>query len=77
MALAAYLRTRGHAHKRLEKQGRSCRWVYLESSSLREELDDYYADEAYVEPREFMRKVGLVREELYAFMGVEAKRISA
>lgn len=44
---------------------------------MRQKLDDYYADEAYVEPREFMRKVGLVREELYAFLGVEAKRINA
>ena len=77
LALVTFLRCRGYNHAEMVKDGRTCHWVFPVNGSLLELVDEYFADEAYVEPRDFMRKVALVRKEMYAFLGVQAHRVSS
>jgi hypothetical protein len=76
MAMVTYLLIRGYQHHHLERIEGGCHWVYEERDpSMQRSVEEYRQDEAWVEPREFTRKLALVRREMYTFLGQTPKRI--
>lgn len=75
MALVTVFKVRGIEPDHLERSDNGCKWVFVRDESAQDLLDEYNADEAYVEPREFARKMGLVRSEMYRFLGREPRRV--
>lgn len=75
MTLATLLKMKGIEPDRMIRSGKGCQWAYARCDALDNILDEYNADEAYVEPREFVRKLGLVRTEMYRFLGVQPRRV--
>jgi len=75
MTLVAVLKLRGMEPDRMEKSNGGCKWIYACTPSLEDVVDEYQAEEAYIEPREFSRKLGLVRTEMYRFLGVQPRRV--
>jgi hypothetical protein len=77
MTLVTVLRLRGFEYTGLEKVDGGCQWVFIMSdTSMQSVVDEYRNEEAWVEPREFVRKLGLVRSAMYEFLGHKPKRIT-
>lgn len=70
MALVAYLTTRFINHCDIRMPERSAIWYFEESDELRQEVAEYSNGEAMVEPKEFMRGVARVRDEMYSKFGL-------
>jgi len=68
LALATYLNLRGHRHSRMERLHAFGYWFFDRDASLDKLVMDYKAGVAKVEPREFVRTLASVREELFAFL---------
>lgn len=76
MALVAFLKLEGVEYARQRRLGTGgCCWVYCISDRTQRLFDDYHAGEAAVDPREFARKLGLVRTDMYRFLGIKPKRV--
>lgn len=76
MALAAALWVHGYEYDRLERVMGGCQWVYdSPNDEFRVMVEEYHRGEDFVEPVEFVRKLGLVRAAMYEFLGHRAKRI--
>lgn len=75
MTLVTLLKVKGVEPREMVRSGKGCQWVFDHSRAVEDLVDEYQADEAYVEPREFARKMGLVRSEMYRFLGVAPRRV--
>jgi hypothetical protein len=79
MTFVTVLLMKGISHQTMDKVNDGCRWVFAGDSELikriMECLDEYNAGEAWVEPREFTRRIGQIRKEMYRFMGVNPQRV--
>jgi hypothetical protein len=71
LALAAWLRCNDVEHSRFIRRGRECVWIYEEVNRLGMAalILEFVSGEARVEPKAFALKLGLVRTEMYKFMG--------
>lgn len=71
MALVTVLKINGFEPARLERVNGGCRWVYVVTTkAFPRLLENYTGGSAFVEPKEFAQKLGLVRTEMYRFLGV-------
>lgn len=77
MTLVAVLKTKGIECLRKEKNNGGCRWLFNPTATLDEIFDEYNAEECFVEPKEFNRKLALVRRDMYSFLGHAPARVSA
>lgn len=62
----------GIHHKRMENRDGGCRWIYVGNSivaQIMDHLSEYNDDACYVEPRQFVRKLGMMRQQMYGFLG--------
>lgn len=77
MTFVAVLLVSGIHHEEMKNINGGCRWVYEGPVVERvlEHLVDYNEDASYVEPREFTRKLGSVRQEMYKFLGHNPSRV--
>jgi hypothetical protein len=75
MTLVTVLKMRGIEPAALSKSNGGCRWSYSPTRTLEEIVDEYNSEECYVEPKEFSRKLGLVRTEMYRYLGVSPRRV--
>lgn len=79
MTFVTVLRIRGINHSEMEKYAEGCRWRFTCASSVIERIMDllreYNDDCIDVEPREFTKKLGAVRREMYQFLGVAQSRV--
>lgn len=75
MTLVTVLKLRGIEPTEMTQSSGGCRWHYTHTRTVDEILDEYNAGECYTEPREFARKMGLVRQEMYRFLGVPRRSI--
>lgn len=75
MTLVAVLKLRGIECLEHQRAGNGCQWVFDKTQALEEIVDEYAAGEAYVEPVEFARKLGLVRTSMYQFLGHKPRRV--
>lgn len=65
MALVAFLRMEGHSSQSMRWEGGTCYWYFDKSDVLLELCDRYHGGTARVEPKEYNRVFGIVREELF------------
>lgn len=77
MALVAYLKLSGCEYDEMRRSNGGCCWVFLATARIHELFDEYGRGEAYVEPREFVRKLGLVRREMYRFLDIKPRSVRA
>lgn len=78
MTLVAVLKLRGFEPSEMKKVGGGCRWCYDDPPQvLFDTVEEYNNGEAYFEARELARKLGLVRQEMYRFLGHAPKRVRA
>lgn len=79
LALAAYLWMKGRRHVRVETEAVPRRtggmvnrgyWIHVHDARLLELVDEFKAEEALVEPLEFLQTVRKVRQELYSLLGM-------
>jgi hypothetical protein len=75
MTLVTVLKIRGIEPEKLERHNGGCKWVFRCTDAVQDAIDEYGQEEAYVEPREFARKMGLVRSEMYQFLGIQPRRL--
>jgi hypothetical protein len=77
MALATVLILNGY-NPVMERRGRGVVWV-VRCDDVEEDTEDliheYLAGGCLVEPVRFMREVGVVRDRMYKFLGVQATRV--
>lgn len=74
MTLVAVLKTQGVECTRIERSNGGARWVFegaAVQAQIADTLAEYNDDSSYVEPKEFTRKLSLVRKDMYAFLGHE------
>lgn len=78
LALAATLLLNEYSHDRLEHVEGGCQWVYTDpSEEMMSLVEDFRTHQAWVDPIEFVLKLGLVRREMYNFLGHKAKSINS
>lgn len=97
MTLVVVLKMKGIEPIRLEKEDRSCFWIFDLNSEATEVMDltdgsgdsivegDLIADilaryeygEITVEPKEFVKKLSVVRSKMYDFLGHTSQRVRA
>lgn len=82
MSLVAYLAVRGRSDYRLERDGGTAGrpkaiWIFPDIGDLIGIVDEFYDDDARVEPREFNKSIRRVRDELYDFLGIGRRRNAA
>ena len=75
MTLVAILKTKGIECSEMINQHGGCRWMFRPNDVIDQTLDEYNADECLVEPREFVKKLSLVRQDMYSFLGHAPKRV--
>lgn len=75
MTLVAVLKTRGIEYSKMENNYGGCRWLFPNSRVVQDIVEEYNNEEAYCEPREFAKKLGLVRSEMYRFLGVQPRKV--
>lgn len=74
MTLVALLKVQGIECTRMERSNGGVRWIFAGEAAqgqIADTLSTYNDDESRVEPREFTRKLSLVRKDMYAFLGHE------
>lgn len=72
MTFVTVLKQKGIEPTRLERSNGGVRWVYellAVSTTIAETLDEYNAEECCVEPKDFTKKMGIVRRAMYDFLG--------
>lgn len=98
MTLVAVLKMKGIEPVRLDKEGRSCFWIFdltsageaevmdltdgsddgvIEGDLLADILARYEYGEITVEPKEFVKKLSVVRSKMYDFLGHTSQRVRA
>lgn len=76
MTLVTVLKLKGFEPTEMKKVNDGCRWCYENPpDSLMETVEEYQNEEAYFEARELVRKLGLVRREMYQFLGHTPNRL--
>lgn len=76
MTLATVLKLKGFEPTSMAKVGGGARWCYEGApQALFDAVEEYNNEEAYFEAREFTRKLGLVRQEMYKFLGHSPTRV--
>jgi hypothetical protein len=65
MAEAAFLRMRGFATQSKSWQDGTCYWYFDKSDALMEVVDEYLSGKSLVEPKEYNRVFGIVKDELF------------
>lgn len=76
MTLVTVLKTKGIEPTALQRaEGGGCQWVFSMNGTIERTLDEYNADECWVEPREFTRKLGQVRKNMYRFLDVPPRPV--
>jgi hypothetical protein len=74
--LVTVLKLRGFEPTEMKKVGGGCRWCYDNPpQTLLDIVEEYSNDEAYFEAKELARKLGLVRRDMYQFLGHNPRRI--
>lgn len=74
MTLVAVLKTQGVESTRMEKSNGGVKWVFESEAvqtQIAETLVRYNDDGCLVEPKEYTRKLSLVRKDMYLFLGHE------
>lgn len=76
ITLVAYLKVKGFECQSKERKNGGCCWIFTDRlDSMEDILDEYEAYEAAVEPRDFNRKLALVRRDMYEFLGHTRDRV--
>lgn len=75
MTLVTVLKLRGIEPCTHRRSSGGCQWVFDSTDAVDDVVQEYASGEAYVEPMEFSRKLGLVRTEMYRFLGVKPRRV--
>lgn len=78
LTLVTLLLMDGIHHDEMVKNGGGCRWIFrgpVVETIVREKLREYNDGECYVEAREFTRKLGSVRQEMYQFLNYRPPRV--
>jgi hypothetical protein len=75
MALVTTLKLRGIEPEEMVRSGQGVSWIFLRDETANDVVDEYAMGEAYVEPQEFVRKLGLVRSEMYRFLDIRPRRV--
>lgn len=65
MAMATFLKLRGHAVQVVAWIQGTCYWVFRANDSLLACVDEFTSDEALVNPREYNRVFTLTKREFY------------
>lgn len=72
MTLVAALKVRGIEPTSMEKANGGVRWCFdspAAESQIEDLLREYNDDECYMEVRDFTKKTGMVRRNMYDFLG--------
>jgi hypothetical protein len=79
MALAAYLACCGYRYEIERLNSRMAVWAFAEpvGDEMDDQIDAYENYQVRVEPRAYLKEVGRVRSELYAFLNNRAPRRGA
>lgn len=64
MALATFLKLRGHSFQNVEVEGSTCFWFFRVSDSVMDLVDSYVENLAQVNPKEFSREFNNTKREL-------------
>jgi hypothetical protein len=79
MTFVTVLLIEGIHHTEMTKNNGGCRWVFVGSAAvigkIIETLEEYNDDSCYVEARDFTRRIGAVRREMYQFLGHSSPRV--
>jgi hypothetical protein len=65
MALATFMKMRGHTAQRVAWEANTCYWYFAESMGLLELVDEFLDDRASVNPKEFNRVYGTTKSEFF------------
>lgn len=75
ITLVAVFKVKGIECREKERQDGGCVWLFDQSHKLLEIVDEYEAYECCIEPRDFNRKLGLVRRNMYEFLQHRPTRV--
>jgi Domain of unknown function (DUF5659) len=77
MTLVAVLKTKGIECTEMQRHNGGCRWVFPSNKVIEETVSQYVQDDCAVEPREYTKKLSLVRRDMYNFLGHAPERLRA
>ncbi len=74
MTLVTVLKLRGIECTRMERSNGGVKWIFegeAVQAQIAETLKEYNDENSRIEPKEYTRKLSLVRKDMYAFLGHE------
>lgn len=66
MSLAAFLKVKGHNVVRMAWEEDSCYFLFSETDALLDDVYDFVADEARVNPREYNMTFGSLKKAMFS-----------
>ena len=75
MTLVTVLKIHGIEPESMGEVGGGCQWVYRATNTLDDIVSEYVNEQEFVEPRDFAKKMAMVRGEMYRFLGVQKREV--